>query len=96
MDDDMILVYLNEQEKSGAFKIKNKEYEILFNSRKESSKELFDFINRKVHPRIRKKLIRLIERYNDDYVCMCSIENQIYYKTGFSDAMKLLLNILNT
>lgn len=59
-----------------------------------TNKELSDFIDKKVHPKIRKRLKALIEDDNDNLIGYCYREGQLYYNAGFKDGMKLILSIL--
>ena len=79
---------------NGTLNITSDELEMLIKKRKKDSEELFNFIDKKVHPKIRGKLKTLIEKYNGDFSGMTCCENKLYYKTGFSDGIKMLLTVL--
>ena len=73
-----------------------KGYEICVKARrKKESETLYDFINKRVHPKSRKKLINMIESYTDAMLEITSTNNKIIYKTGFHDCMQLILAALS-
>lgn len=56
--------------------------------------KMFCFINQRVHPRSRKRLKQLIEE-NDSLMCLYfNRQGQIYYNSGFTDGINLILSIL--
>lgn len=94
MDNNIISLFLQYREANGLLNITSDELNKCIEKRNKDSKELFDFINLKVHPKIRHKLINLIENYNNDYSNYSYAENTLYYKTGFSDGVKTILDVL--
>lgn len=80
---------------TGTLNITSEELEKYIRKRKQDSEQLYNFINQKVHPKIRNKLLQLIEKYNNYYSDQNCCENKLYYKAGFSDGAKMLLTIQN-
>lgn len=66
------------------------------NLRKKSMEELFEFIEKRVHPKSRKELNRLIENYCNNYSEKVYYENILYYKSGFSDEIKIIITSIAT
>lgn len=91
MDDEIISALVQMRENEGELKIKDEELEQCIKQRREDSDALYNFINKKVHPEIRDKLILLVEAYFDDCVDYTYIKKKIYYKAGFSDGIKIIL-----
>lgn len=79
---------------NGTLNITSTELKNYTQKRIKDSDELFNFIDKKVHPKIREKLKWLIERYNSDFSDITCSENKLYYKAGFSDGAKMLLTVL--
>lgn len=73
-----------------------KGYEICMKARrKKESIDLYDFINKRVHPKSRKKLIKMIESYTDAMIETITKNNKTVYKAGFNDCMRLILSTLS-
>ena len=59
-------------------------------SKKRISEELFDFIEKRVHPKSKMQLKVLIEKYIDAMIEYCYSENKMYYKEGFKDGISIM------
>lgn len=79
---------------NGKLNIENCELNKYIHQKRKDSEKLFNFIDTKVHPKIRKQLIFLIEKYIEDYSKYTSVENMLHYKVGFSDAIKVVVTSL--
>lgn len=79
---------------NGTLNITSDELKRYTKKRNKDSEELYSFIDKKVHPKIREKLKHLIEKNNDDYSNITCSENKLYYKAGFYDGAKMLLAVL--
>ena len=77
---------------NGKLNIQSAELDKCVYQRRKDSEKLFDFINTKVHPKIRKRLINLIETYYNDCSDYTTIENMLHYKLGFSTAIKAVIS----
>ena len=79
---------------NGKLNIKSAELDKCIYQKRKDSEKLFDFINTRVHPKIRKQLIHLIETYYNDCSNYTTIENRLHYKLGFSTAIKAVISSL--
>lgn len=58
-------------------------------------KEISDFIAKRVHPKSRKKLRRLLLEYNNAIFLTTAKENELYYKYGTGDGVKFIIDSLS-
>ena len=89
--DDIIVEILEAREDDGKINVTDKKLTLKENIRRKKSSDLYKFIDRKVHPKIKGSLVDLIEKYIDAYCEQSGYECQLYYKAGFSDAIKIIL-----
>lgn len=87
MKDDIISMLFDKKEEDGLFIFENNE---LDNIRKKCDNNLYNFIEKKVHPKIRTKLEELIENYIDASVESYESKNKHYYIQGFKDGNSIL------
>lgn len=78
----------------GSLNLNCPELEKKRHEKRKDNEKLFGFINTKVHPRCRKRLIELIEKYSDGCSQCTTVENRLYYKAGFSTAMRTVVTSL--
>ncbi len=76
------------------FNMNDQELKEIDTKMSEADEILYKFINKKVHPKIRKKLIKLIGNSDNNLVEYCNRESQIHYNAGFTDGIALILSIL--
>lgn len=79
---------------TGGLQIKSNELNRCIKKRRKDNEELFNFIDKKVHPKIRDKLKWLIERDNNNYSDVTCAENKLYFKEGFSNGVKMFVGII--
>ncbi len=91
---DIIEEFLEAREDEGKIDIESKELTDKENFRRKKNEELYSFIDKRIHPRSRNTLINLVERYIDAYCDYSQYETKLYYKAGFSDAIKVILTSL--
>lgn len=84
----------NWKELNKLFNINDEELGELDKKTSIANKKLHCFINQKVHPKIRRKLKKLIEDNENNLIQYCYREGQIYYNTGFTDGVQFILSIL--
>lgn len=92
---DLIDLLFDKQEDDDIFNFKDNLLEELDNKIERDSNKLNTFIDRRVHPKTRrnlKELIRKSETSIDEYNRR---ENQLYYKNGVTDGVKLILKLLS-
>ena len=90
--DDNIIDYLYEKkEEDMLFTSKDKEYEELQNKITIADNEINTFIEKKVHPKSRKLLRKLFINYGNAVFVSASRENQLYYRYGVEDGIKILI-----
>lgn len=58
--------------------------------------EITKFIDRKVHPKSRKKLKKLIFKYSNSIFSYLHKENELIYKNGVADGVKFIITVLST
>lgn len=95
MEDDLILVLFDAGENEDRLKIESQELTRCMKKRQQQYEKIISIINKKVHPKLRKTLIDNIEKYNSNFIDETHCENTLYYKNGFSDGMKILIQGLN-
>ena len=59
------------------------------------SNKLFNFINKRVHPRSKNKLKHLINDYINNIFARIQKENEMYYVTGFEDGIRFVIDIFS-
>lgn len=94
---DNIISYLyNKKDNEGLIKSDSKALEEQNKKTHKLEKEIMKFINKRVHPKSRTKLKKLIREYAFELSgCIC-IEKELAYKNGYSDSMKMvLLSLVN-
>ncbi|MBO6232938.1 MAG: hypothetical protein J6I85_06995 [Clostridia bacterium] len=77
------------REGTGSLITDNKKWEEYNNIKEEHEKILSEFIDKKVHPKARKKLYQLIENVSNSMDDREDFENQQYYYCGIKDALEL-------
>lgn len=95
LDDDIIgrLFELNDTEQLFTVnkeQLKNIEKKILL-----ADKEISTFMDKRVHPKSRKQLYELIDRYKKHTIDYSFKEREQVYKTGFSDAIKMIIDAVS-
>lgn len=60
-----------------------------------SNNKLFNFINKRVHPRSKNKLKHLINDYINNIFASIQKENEMYYVTGFEDGIRFVVDIFS-
>ena len=60
-----------------------------------SNNKLFNFINKRVHPRSKNKLKHLINDYINNIFARIRKENEMYYVTGFEDGIRFVIDIFS-
>lgn len=88
---DIIDFLFNKKEDEGLFYLEDTQREKLSKETIAISDEIIDFINKKVHPKCRKKLLNLLSKYDDAETSQVSKEYELFYKNGVSDGIKLIL-----
>ena len=61
-----------------------------------ADKEISKFIEKRVHPRSRKKFRHLLREYSNAVFVHAARENELYYKYGVSDGVKFITSSLST
>lgn len=79
---------------NGILKLDSPELENGRYEKRKDNEKLYNFINNRVHPKIRKNLVQLIEKYSDGCSHCTTIENELYYRAGFSTAMRIVVSSL--
>lgn len=59
-----------------------------------TEKELLNYINKVVNPRYKERLEKLIEKRETSLYDYFSRENQLFYKSGFADAFRIILSAI--
>ncbi len=59
-------------------------------------KEISNFIAKRVHPKSRKKLQRLLLEYSNAIFITTAKENELYYKSGTGDGIKFIIDSLSS
>ena len=92
---DIIEFLFNKKEEEGLFYLEDTEMEKLKKETITISHEIFELINKKVHPKCRKKLLNLLNKYDDAETLQVSKENELFYKNGVADGVKFILTALS-
>ena len=90
MKKDIISLIFEKKEDDELFYFNCEEKSKCEDSKNRISKELFDFIEERVHQKSKMKLKILIEKYIDAMIEYCYIENKMYYKEGFKDGISIM------
>lgn len=59
------------------------------------NKEISNFIKKRVHPKSRKKLQKLLLDYSNAIFLNTAKENELYYRYGAEDGVKFIIDSLN-
>lgn len=60
-----------------------------------ADKAISKFITKRVHPKSRNKLRKLLAEYSNTVFASISKENQLYYKQGYADGIKTIIDSLS-
>lgn len=94
--DNFFDLVFEKMEDEDAFDFEDKELEKYRMKNSNVSSKLYNFINTRVHPKSRQKLLELIEENefaNSNYYFR---ENQLYYKNGFLQGMFVMISMFYT
>ncbi len=61
-----------------------------------ADKAISKFIDRRVHPKSRDKLRKLLLEYNSAVFASISRQNQLYYRHGYADGIKTIIDSFST
>lgn len=93
---DIINFLFNKKVEDNIFLIEDNELHRLDNNAIIANKEILEFIDKRVHPKSRKKLKKLLINYDNAKYLSIARENELYYKYGISDGIKFILAALST
>lgn len=88
---DIIDFLFNKKEDEELFCLEDEELKSLDHKVDIADKELYKFIDSKVHPKLRKKLKHLLLEYSNAMCVYLRQENALFYKNGVSDGIKLIM-----
>ncbi len=91
--EDFFELVFEKMEDSDAFDMKDRELDRLRKENSKISEKLYKFIDQRVHPKSRKKLIDIIEERNSRTSDYYIRENQLYYKNGFLQGMYVIISM---
>lgn len=60
------------------------------------NKAISKFIDKRVHPKSRNKLRKLLIKYSNAMFVSVARENQLYYKYGYADGIKTIIDSCST
>ena len=89
-ENDLISVLYGEYEENK--KLNNTYEKLKKEKQKNDSIELYKFIHKRVSPKMQKKLICLIEKYTGDIIDSMFESNEILYRKGFNDCLRIIFN----
>ena len=95
-NNDIIDFFFDKKIEDNLFLLEDAELERLENKKTIAEKEISKFIDKRVHPKSRKKLRKLLLKYNDAVFVSIARENQLYYKSGVSDGVKFITTALSS
>lgn len=59
-----------------------------------TEKELSDYIDKRINPKCKERLEKLIEKREISFYDYFFRESQLFYKCGFTDALKMILSVV--
>lgn len=71
---------------------KDKQDLIKVTKRRNESKILHDFIEKRINPKYKDKLVTLIENYTDALIDSLVEKNETLYRSGFNACLDIILN----
>jgi hypothetical protein len=96
MENKNIIDFLfDKKEEDNLFSLDDIELDTLKNKVEIVENEILKFIDKRVHPKSRKKLRRLLLNYNNAIFISAAKENELYYKYGVSDGAKFITSALS-
>lgn len=93
---DLIEFLFIQKESEGLFELKNDEMKNLEKKMDITDSNITKFIDERIHPRSRKQLKKLIMDYTLTLGEYFRCENEILYRSGFSDGAKIILTVLSS
>lgn len=88
---DIIDALFDKQEDDDLFNMKDELLEELSDKIEKCTEDIQKFIEKRVHPRSRTKLRKLLKRKEKSLYSYLRRENQLFYKNGVSDGISLVL-----
>lgn len=96
MGDKNIIDFLfDKKDEDQLFLLEDTELKKLDNKITMVNNEISKFIEKRVHPKSRKKLRRLLRDYSNAIFVHVARENELYYKYGVSDGVKFITSSLS-
>ncbi len=92
---DIIDFIFIQKEIEGLFNFNTKEEKKLNNEMDIINTQIINLIDKKVNPKCRKKLKKLISTYSTSIGNYFQSQNEIFYRTGFLDGANIILSILS-
>ena len=90
MEDNIINYLYNKKDTDGLIQFNNDTLEKQRIKIQHIEENLSNLINKKIHPKCRKQLKRLLDEYAFELLgCSCT-EKEIAYQEGFSDAVEMI------
>lgn len=77
------------------FSLEDVELDRLQNEVTTVDKAISKFINKRVHPKSRDRLRKLLIEYSNAIFVSIARENQLYYKYGYADGVKTIIDSLS-
>lgn len=93
---DIISFLFDKKVEDNIFQMEDNELHRLDDNSIIANKDILEFIDKRVHPKSRKKLKRLLINYDNAKYLSVARENEMYYKYGVSDGIKFILAALST
>ena len=91
MEDNIIDILFDAKEDDDLFNLNDKVLVSLDNQLENTDFDISKFIEKNIHPRNRYKLKKLLNRKEHKIYEYLRRENQLFYKNGISDGIKIIL-----
>lgn len=89
-DRDIIDIIFDARENDDSFAFNDNELRDCCNVRKDCSRKLYSFIEKRVHPNSQPLIKSLTEKYVESINDEFAYTEKLYYKKGFTDAIALI------